>query len=253
MPARILLLCTCFLANRIDAQLKSDDSSLLNASLSNVIKFQDSVLGVNTHLYNGWQDPGYNHLAIGHPYFLTEVVQAGSVFYDDTYYPNVILQYDLTQDNVVLTQFTDNRENIAAEFRSVIRMALIKNKVGWFTTPGHEFVRLIADSSSIGMPGGFYERMYNGKTKLFVKRVKLYVEEIKGNDLERRYDPTTTYYVQKDGKYYNVRTQKSLLNLFKDKKRDLNTFIRSNKKRFKKNREQLIFETTRYYDQLTTH
>src|ERR1700709_654424 len=109
LPARILLLCTCFLANRIDAQLKSEDSSLLNTSFSNVIKYQDSVLGVNTHLYNGWQDPGYNHQATGHPYFLTEFVQTGSVYYDDTYYPNVILQYDLAQDNVVLTQYTDNR------------------------------------------------------------------------------------------------------------------------------------------------
>jgi hypothetical protein len=254
LATRILLLCSCFIVSKMDAQVKSqEDTSLLNASVSNIIKYHNSVLGVNIHLYNGWQDPGYNHQAIGNPYFLTDEVQKGAVFYDDTYYPDVLFQYDLTQDNLVVIQYTDTRENVAAEFRSVLRMDLIKSKLGWFTMPGHEFVRLNPDSSSLNMPQGFYERMYNGRTKLFVKRTKLYTEQIKGNELERRYDPTTVYYIQKEGKYYNVRSQKSLLSVMKDKKKELSTFIRSNKKRFKKNKEQLFFETTRYYDQLTTH
>ena len=67
---------------------------------------------------------------------------------------------------------------------------------------------LNADSSAIGMPAGFYERMYNGRTKLFVKRTKVYAEEVKGSELERRYDLSTSYYVQKDGKYYTIRFRK---------------------------------------------
>ncbi len=192
-------------------------------------------------------------LVVGNPYFLSDKLQTGNVFYDDSYYQNVLMLYDLVQDNVVIVQFADDKEKASPDYENVFRMNLIKSKIGWFTMPGHEFVLLAADSSSIDMPRGFYERMYNGKTKLFVKRTKVYVEEVKGNELERRFDLRALYYVQKEGKYYNIRSQKTLLSVLKDKKKELSSFIRSNKKRFRKNKELLIFETTRYYDQLTTH
>ena len=253
LPAKIILLCTCLFANRLCAQLTSADSSLLNTSIATVIKLHNSVLGQNIHLYNGWKNDGYNHLATGNPYFLSDQIQTGNIFYDDTYYRDVLMLYDLVQDNVVIAQYTDDKDNISPEYRGVLRMNLVKSKIGWFTMPGHEFVLLNADSSSIGMPPGFYERMYNGKTKLFVKRTKVYVEEIKGNELDRRFDLSTLYYVQTNGKYYDIRSKKTLLRVLKDQKKDLGSFIRANKKRFRKNKEALIFETTRYYDQLTTH
>jgi len=163
------------------------------------------------------------------------------------------LLYDLVQDNVVILQYAVNRSTASEEYKKIMRQDLVKNKLEWFTMPGHEFVRLIADSNATGMPGGFYERMYNGKVKLFVKRSKKYVEEVKGQELERRYEQTTNYYVQQNGKYYSVRSAKSLPGIFKDKKRELNSFYKINRKKYKRNKEQLIFEATRYYDQLTTH
>ena len=48
-------------------------------------------------------------------------------------------------------------------------------------------------------------------------------------------------YIQKNGKYYAVRSKKALLNLLKDKKSELSSFMRRNKKRFKKNKELMIF------------
>jgi len=253
LPPKIILLCTCLFANRLCAQLTSADSSLLNTSIATAIKLHNSVLGEKIHLYNGSKNEGYNHVAIGNPYFLSDQVQTGNVFYDDTYYQDVLMLYDLVQDNVVIVQYADEKENISPEYRNILRMNLVKSKIGWFTMPGHEFVLLKADSSSIGMPPGFYERMYNGGTKLFVKRTKVYVEEVKGNELERRFDLRTLFYVQKDGKYYAVRSQKTLFRVLKDKRKDLGSFTRKNKKRFRKNKELLMFETTRYYDQLIIH
>ena len=232
------------------AQAQSADSIQTNAALASVINFHNSVLKENIHLYNGWQDPGYNHLAIGHPYFMADSIQVGNVYYDDTYYPNVSMLYNLVNDDVIIVQYAVTRDTTDSEYKTTLRMDLVRNKIQSFSLPGHEFMRLHADSAAIGMPEGFYERMYNGKTKLFVKRVKLYVEEVKGNELERRYDLTTTYYIFKNGKYNNIRSKKGLLALLKDKKNELNAFIRSNKKRFKRNKELMIFETTKYYDQL---
>jgi hypothetical protein len=253
LPGKILLLYVLLCSSRINAQLNSADSASLNNSIAGVISLHNTTLAENIHLYNGPENAGYNHLATGNPYFLADEVQNGTVFYDDTYYQNVPMLYDLVQDNVVILQYAVNKSGASEEYKKIMRQDLVRNKISWFTLPGHEFVRLVADSSAMGMPEGFYERMYNGKVKLFVKRSKKYVEEVKGQDLERRYELTTNYYVQQNGKYYSVRSAKSLPGIFKDKKREVNSFYRSNRKKYKRNKEQLIFEATRYYDQLTTH
>jgi hypothetical protein len=253
LPAKVLLLYTLVCSVQTNAQLNSADSTALKNSIAGAINLHNTTLAENIHLYNGPENAGYNHLAAGTPYFLADELQNGTVLYDGTYYQNVSMLYDLVQDNVVILQYAENKSGASEEYKKIMRQDLVKNKISWFTLPGREFVRLAADSSAIGMPEGFYERMYNGKVKLLVKRSKKYVEEVKGQDLERRYDLTTNYYIQQNGKYYPVKSAKSLPGIFKDRKKEVNSFYRNNRKKYKRNKEQLIFETTRYYDQLTTH
>ncbi|MBS1609604.1 MAG: hypothetical protein JSS70_12760 [Bacteroidetes bacterium] len=253
LPGKIILLCFFFPAVKVNAQFNTADSIALNTSITGIINFHNSILGENIHLYNGYENTGYNHLAIGHPYFLADELQNGTVFYDDTYYRNIPLLYDLVQDDVVILQYAVNKSTASDDYKKVMRQDLIKSKVGWFTMPGHEFVRLTEDSNAIGMPGGFYERMYNGKVKLLAKRSKKYVEEVKGQELERRYEQTNEYYIQQNGKYAIVHSAKFLPGILNDKKKELNNFYRNNRKKYKKNKEQLILEVVRYYDQLTTH
>jgi hypothetical protein len=248
LAAKIVLLSCCLFSNRMIAQLKTADSSLLNASLQNIIFLHNEILGVNIHLYNGPQNAGYNHLSVGNPYFMADVVQTGSVFYDGILYNEVPMLYDLEQDNIVIVRY--NKENSEQQYRNMMRIDLIRNRVGWFALPGHEFVRLEADSNSRNMNDGFYDRVYDGKIKVFIKHIKKYVEEIKGRELERRHDTYTYYYVQKSGIYYSIKKKKSFLQLFKDKKKELTAFTRKNKLRFKKNEETFITEVSRYYDQL---
>ncbi|MCW3116282.1 MAG: hypothetical protein JWM28_364 [Chitinophagaceae bacterium] len=248
LPGKIVCLYCVLFYNGIAAQNKLSDSSLLNSSLQQVINIHNQTLGENIHLYNGPQNAGYNHLSTGHPYFIADEVQPGSVFYDGILYRGVLMLYDLEQDNAVIVRY--NNENISEEYRNILRMDLIRNQVGWFTLPGHEFVRLEADSNSRDMKDGFYDRVYNGKIKVFIKRTKKHVEEVKGSELERRYDAHDFYYIQKSGIYYNIKTKKSVLQLFKDKKKELAAFTRKNKLKFKRNKEGFITELSRYYDQL---
>jgi hypothetical protein len=92
--------------------------------------------------------------------------------------------------------------------------------------------------------------VYNGKIKVYIKRTKRYVEEVRGSELERRYDAYNLYYIQKGGIYYNIKKKKSVLQLFKDKKKEVAAYTRKNKIKFKKNQENFITEVSRYYDQL---
>ena len=247
LSAKLCCLCCLIICKSSIAQTSSD-IGLLNESLRTVIAVHDEMLGENIHLYNGPENAGYNHLSIGNPYYLADVVQPGSVFYDGILYRQVPMLYDLVQDNVVIVRY--NRDSISTDYRNSLRMDLIRNWVGWFAFAGHDFIRLEADSNSRNMKDGFYDRVYNGNIKVLIKRTKRYVEEVKGLELERRYDMVDYYYVQKGGRYYAIRTKKSFLQLLKNKKKELSSFARKNKLKFKKNREGYITELSRYYDQL---
>ena len=248
LPVKLYCLCCLILCMNGTARGQLSDSALLNESLLKIIAVHDQALGENIRLYNGSANPGYNHISIGNPYFQADLVQPGSIFYDGIIYRQVQMLYDLVQDNVVIVQFSDN--SLSPEYRNSLRMDLIRDRVGWFTVAGHDFIRLDADSNSIKMKDGFYDRVYNGNIKVLIKRTKKYEEEVKGLELERRYDVVDYYYILKDGRYHNIKNKKSILQLFKMKKKELSMFARKNKLKFKKNRENYITGMSRYYDQL---
>ena len=248
LPVKLCCLCCLILCMNGTAQSQLSDSGLLNISLLKVIAVHNQALGENIHLYNGPANTGYNHLSIGNPYFQADLVQPGSVFYDGIIYRQVQMLYDLVQDNVVIVRYSN--DSLSPEYRNSLRMDLIRDRVGWFTIAGHDFIRLHADSSSIKMKDGFYDRVYDGNIKVLIKRTKKYIEEVKGLELERRYDVADYYYILKDGRYHNIKTKKSILQLLKVKKKELSSFARKNKLKFKKNREGYITGLSRYYDQL---
>ena len=248
LPAKLYCLCCLILCMNGSAQSQLSDSSLLNESLLKIIALHDQALGENIHLYNGPANTGYNHLSIGNPYFQDDIVQPGSVFYDGIIYRQVQMLYDLVLDNVVIVRYSN--DSLSPEYRNSLRMDLIKDRVGWFTVAGHDFIRLDSDSNSINMKGGFYDRVFDGNIKVLIKRTKKYTEEVKGLELERRYDVVDYYYILKDGRYHSIKSKKSLLQLLKVKKKELSMFARKNKLKFKKNREGYITGLSRYYDQL---
>jgi hypothetical protein len=139
---------------------------------------------------------------------------------------------------------------MSEEYKNVLRMDLIRDQVSWFNLPGHEFMRLDRDSSARNMTAGFYDRVIDGTIKLFIRREKRYVEDIKNTELERRFETHKYYYIKKAGVFYRVRSKKSILKLFNDKKKELAAFIRTNKMKIKKDPEVFITAVSRYYDQL---
>ena len=249
LPGKIVCLFCFLYAGGVSAQSTSSDSSLLNASLRRIVDFHNQVLGENIHLYNGPQNTGYNHLSVGQPYFMADSVQVGSVFYDGILYRGVRMLYDLVQDNVVIVRYSNNKE-MSEEYKNILRMDLIRDQVSWFNLPGHEFMKLDRDSSTRNMAGGFYDRVIDGNIKLFIRREKRYVEDIKGTELERRFELHNYYYIKKAGVFYRLKSKKSVLQLFKDKKKELSAFTKKNKIKFKKNQENFIIEVSRYYDTL---
>ena len=68
--------------------------------------------------------------------------------------------------------------------------------------------------------------------------------------MEGEFRVADTFYIRKDGKYDEVKSRRSVYKVFKDKKKQLQQYARSNRLKFRKQREEAILALTRYYDSL---
>jgi len=246
-PGRIFFLFFLLSAFKATTQTSYTDSTRLKTAVQNAVNLFNEEVGGNTHLFNGPEHRGYMRPATSHPYFLNEDIHIGSIYYDGIFYDNVPLMYDILNDNVITLQYV---KDSSIQYRSIFKIDLFRDRTGSFSIPGHDFVKIEADSNTGKMKSGFYELLYNGKAKVVVRRTKVYAEEIK-RELERRYDSSSTYYILKKGTYYPIKNKGDVLDVFKDKRREISAFISKNKLKYRRQREELITGATRYYEQLT--
>jgi hypothetical protein len=192
-----------------------------------------------SRLYNGVEHQGYYFKIKGHAYFLQNVMSIGTLVYDELEFANVPMLYDLHKDQVIV-QHLDGFSKVG----------LISTKVRSFTLLNHHFIRLQGDSAS-GSPviSGFYDELYTGNTKVLVKRGK-FIEEIVKDEVEREFLPVTTFFIQKEGRYYTVKTYKTLLTVLKDKAPQVKQYLRKNRIKFRKDPENTILKAAVYYDSI---
>jgi hypothetical protein len=192
-----------------------------------------------SRLYNGIEHLGYAYKIKGHAYFLQRELSIGTIVYDELEFANVPMIYDLHKDQVII-QYLD----------AFSKVGLISSKVRSFSLLDHHFIRLQGDSAS-GSPiiTGFYDEIYTGKTEVVVKRGK-FIEEIVKEEVEREFIETTTVFVQKEGKYYAIKTYKTLLTVLKDKAPQVKQYLRKNRIKFRKGPENTILKAVVFYDSL---
>ncbi len=111
-------------------QPKPDTSSV---AYNNAKEFYFKTLGPELSLYNGIYYRGYNRYPNdeGQPYFGSDDLIDGSVFYDGTLYENVAMQYDLVEDKLII----DHKYG-------AVRLELITKKIKYFIFNRHHFVYL---------------------------------------------------------------------------------------------------------------
>lgn len=199
-------------------------------------------LGRNVRLYNGSEYPDYSTtIREGHPFFESPEWVRGTVVFEGIEYQDIPLKYDLIYD--VLT---------IRHFRSFVPLQPDRAKVAAFTIGDHEFIHLKPDTLGAAMlREGYYDRVYNGRTKLFVRRTKQLQEIAKGNDLYKEAIPREYYFIFREGKYHSVGNQRSMLAVFGDRKKDIQQHLKKNRIRYRSNKERALKEAVSYYDQIT--
>lgn len=241
---RIHLLCflSASFISRSFGQAASADSVNLQQTISHFYK----AIGEESRLYNGHEHPPYDPQIKNSALFPYDAKTwaPGDINYDDVVYRNVPMMYDAYKDAVIVLLY--NKFSM---------LSLLSDRVHDFTFSNHRFIRLDADQISdnqLGLTTGFYEQLYAGKIEVLAKRSKTIQTTVNTTAAPETYFyEKNDYYMKKGDAYYKIGSKGSVLKLLKDKKSELQKYIKQNNINYGDNPEDAMAKIASYYDHLT--
>ena len=94
--------------------------------------------------------------------------------------------------------------------------------------------------------------LVNSKTKLLKREFRVIEERVKESRIARFINPHVYYRVFINGVYHDVQDKKNLTEIFADKKEQVQAFLKTNKRRFRRaGYEAMLTATTIYYNEIT--
>ena len=216
----------------------SPAESNLNSFISAQAIFQNEIKA-DSHLYTGKKFIPYSFNIKDHPFFETDQMQSGDIFYDGTLYKNILFLYDLVAQTLVINRFNSDE-----------RIQLLNEKIKYFTFDGHRFENIFSTGErDESITNTFYDVMFTGKASVLIKRIKHIKSGLKVED-PTAFLEEDELYVRKGKNLYAIDSRNSVEEAFNDKKALIKTFIRKHKFRFKKHIEKELLTTAEYYSKL---
>ena len=191
--------------------------------------------GKELEIYNGRVFYGYPGID-GYAFYPSKDWQKGSILYDGTLYHDIFILYDICKGEVMIRH------------PNTIPIYLFNERVQKFYFDGQTFIRLRPDKDNV-FKAGFYQVLREGKITVVVMRQKKIEEKIVDITLERKFVSSNIYYALKDGNYYLINKQKSLLNLLKDKRQNLLKHLKKEKLKYRQDAEKTIVAIAEFYNQ----
>jgi hypothetical protein len=223
----------------------------LSLLLSGPLRAQQTVIheylqraALSALLYTGKEDMRYPGMK-GHPYMDTEQYREGTLLFDGRLYPGVLMRLNTHTDELVLAS-PDRRYAVA----------LPSDRIGYARLPEYTLLyRHEADKDSLrqglALPAGIYACLYEGACQVYKREVRYRNREIKDMQAEWIFTLQTRFYIFKDGIYHPVSSKSSVLKLFKDKKKELNQFIRLQALDFRDDKAHAIATLAAHYESLS--
>lgn len=193
-------------------------------------------------LYNGPEYVDYSlryHTRTGHQFFAMPEKMPGSVYYNDHYFPNLRLAYDVVLDQLIIQQPT-----------SPLNLRFLNERVRYFTLDNHRFIRLEADSSKGRVIStGYYEMLVDDShLQLLAKRAKRLQEVPTQGFLNVEFTAADKFYLRKEGVYSPINSKSAIVRSFADHKKEVQQHIKAKNLRFGKGDfDASVGELARYY------
>ncbi|HYC84983.1 MAG TPA: hypothetical protein VEB86_07165 [Chryseosolibacter sp.] len=238
MKTTLALLVIVLLRLNAQAQGAVNDTAFIAEAVKNTISVYDKFLEGQQLFYTGslFGEPVRTNET--HAYLFTdEWSQEALTFDSELFYP-VPLLYDITRDQLVTESVSGNMQAIPGD------------RVDNFKLRGEYFERISKDDYHGSLPRtGFYQVLYDGKTKVISLRQKLVQERVEQNKIQFDYYEKRRYYVLHGGKFIPVKSRKALISLLADRKAELKAHVKNNRVVFK-NLELALPGIAMHYDLL---
>lgn len=237
MKRSVLLSCFFLYAFCVSAQEQLVDTAFQNIAAKHARHLSLSANASHARLYNGTDFANPRQTSFEeHPYYISNDWLTGAVHYDGILFEDVALTYDIHSDRLITLIPVNGRE-----------IKLITEKIDYFVVNSITFVKL----SPQNLDRGFYGRLYNGDTKVYVRYTKSKQERIENRRLVIEFPQSTRYYVLKNGKYFSVRSKKDVLKVLGDRKAELKQFAQKENLRFKATKAESLVKLASFYDSIT--
>jgi hypothetical protein len=219
---------------------QSKDTAFVKAAIMQAHKLYSSTIQGQTTLYNGkdYKEPAQTNDQ--HPFYGSDDWVYGSVKYGGQAFPNVPLLFDVTTEKVITENYYNADE-----------LVLINEKLESFTIGDHRFKKIKTEDVGNSLPqSGFYQILHDGPSTLVAKRQKLMRERVEIDAIENDFEARDRYFIFKNGRYFQVKSKASILNVLSDQKQGLRQFIKKRRIRFKNNQDAALPLIAAEYDRL---
>lgn len=190
-----------------------------NDGLSNYYSEFDQYMGIeNSELNIGSiYNNKYRTFDKSHPFYATYDYIEGTILYNNQFYQNQF-KYDVFNDLIVVQYF---------ESENTSNLCLISERIKNFTLGLDVFMRLDYHIDLKGIyRNGFFESVYSGELyQFYIKHIKTYQNKIIFNLERNQFVDENIYLIKFNERYYEINKKRDLLNLFPDKKGEIDSFF----------------------------
>ncbi len=181
----------------------------------------------------------------GHPYYNDIIWKTASIVYEKELYDNVDIKYDTYTDQLLVKHV-----DLLGYIRPIL---LYRAKVRTFQIYDHQFINVKGDSLQDNI-SGFYDLLLSGdKASVLAKRRKEINQSTTLTSLEQRFIINDMLYIYLGQQFYEVKNRKSIPEILSDKKSELKSFLKLNKREFKNDREKELVAAVRYYNSIVNN
>ena len=237
---RIINLALCFISVLLPFGIFAQ-SVEKKSSENDLNAFYNQHIGKSAVLFSGPAYVALNFPMEETPFLGNDTMTLGWISYDGQLYQNVSLQWDVYQ-NFVLTRSLVNNTKM------ILRNELIDS----FSFAGH-LLKFIPRNPEKNLANeGFYDILYDGPTTLMARRKKILEEKMESNTLIYRMTKKNTFFIRKNGTYYQVSNKKDLAYLFGKDLAEIKRTVRRNRLKWKRDLEQILILAVVQYDKAHT-
>ena len=177
-------------------------------------------------------------------YYYTNKYLVGNIVYEDQFYNNVNLKYDIYKDILIFKPYGES-ENFGIE--------LINDKVSQFSINNKKFINLsnITKDSIKGIKGYYEENFVSERISFYIKHKKGTKTFIQNQAVYNDFEVENEFLLLINNDYNQIKNKKDVVTLFTQYKNEINNFYSDNSKLQKINKTEFYEKLFRFIDNLS--